>query len=232
MDNYHGTWSSEAEGYKIVGIAEGLGNIQAFVFADSVSDGFIDSDVAGEYAYAVGRMPETKNEVRNLVEYSYDESGEIRYGIQNAVTYELDTVNEVCETLSRVFLYVGLGFAVFASLMLANFIGTSISHKKQEIGILRAIGARSNDVFKIFFSESFIIAMINFVISCVGVFLLTTAFNTLMRYEAGILVSVLIFGPRQVILLLIVSAAVAALASFIPVRRIASKRPIDAIRNR
>ncbi len=53
-----------------------------------------------------------------------------------------------------------------------------------------------------------------------------------MRNEDGILVSVLIFGPRQVILLLIVSAAVAALASFIPVRRIASKRPIDAIRNR
>ena len=48
----------------------------------------------------------------------------------------------------------------------------------------------------------------------------------------GLLVTVLHFGLRQVILLVLVSVAVAALASFFPVRRIAAKRPIDAINNR
>lgn len=115
---------------------------------------------------------------------------------------------------------------------LSNFIGTSISYKKQEIGILRAIGSRSNDVFRIFFSESFIIAMINFVLSAIGVFAATVIINSIIRNEMGVLVTVLSFGVRQVALLLIVSIFVAFAASFLPVKRIASKRPIDAIRGR
>ena len=116
--------------------------------------------------------------------------------------------------------------------MLSNFIGTSISYKKQEIGILRAIGSRSNDVFRIFFSESFIIAMINFVLSAIGVFAATVIINSIIRNDVGVLVTVLSFGVRQVALLLIVSIFVAFAASFLPVKRIASKRPIDAIRGR
>ena len=157
---------------------------------------------------------------------------DIQFQLQNAVTYELDTINEMLKVLSKVFLYVGIGFALFASLMLANFIGTSISHKKQEIGILRAIGSRSNDVFRIFFSESFIIAMINFLLSAVGVFVATSIINAVIRKELGVLITVLNFGLRQILLLFVVSLFVATLASFLPVKKIASKKPIDAIRNR
>ena len=121
---------------------------------------------------------------------------------------------------------------MFAALMLSNFIALSISYKKQEIGILRAIGSRSNDVFRIFFSESFIIAMINFVLSSFGVFAVTNVINYVVRHELGILITVLSFTPRQVILLLAVSIFVAFIASFLPVKKIASKKPIDAIRNR
>jgi ABC-type lipoprotein release transport system permease subunit len=116
--------------------------------------------------------------------------------------------------------------------MLANFIGTSISYKKQEIGILRAIGSRSNDVFRIFFAESFIIAMINFLLSCIGTFAATLIVNKLIRTRAGVLITVLNFSIRQIVLLFVISIVVALLASFIPVKKIASKRPIDAIRNR
>ena len=116
--------------------------------------------------------------------------------------------------------------------MLANFIGTSISHKKQEIGILRAIGSRSNDVFRIFFSESFIIAAINFILSSTGVFAATAIINNLLRERLGILVTVLNFGVRQILLIFAVSIAVAVIASYLPVKRIASKKPIDAIRDR
>lgn len=48
----------------------------------------------------------------------------------------------------------------------------------------------------------------------------------------GVLITVLNFGPRQIILLLLISLGVAAVASFIPVYKIASKRPIEAIRNK
>ncbi len=177
-------------------------------------------------------MPEEKSAVHSLVAYCYNEDSGVRYAIQNSVTFQLDSINDVLKTLSKYFFWIGVGFALFAAVMLSNFIGTSISYKKQEIGILRAIGSRSNDVFRIFFSESFIIAMINFVLSAIGVFAATVIINSIIRNDVGVLVTVLSFGVRQVALLLIVSIFVAFAASFLPVKRIASKRPIDAIRGR
>lgn len=191
------------------------------------------SDVEGGiYQFAVGNMPESEDEVRRLVSYCYENDDTIKYEMKNAVSYELDMVDSTLNELSKVFFYIGLGFAVFAAIMLANFISTSISYKKQEIGILRAIGARSNDVFKIFFAESLIIASVNFVLSAVGVGVATALINNYFRNSIGIYITILNFGLRQVVLLMLVSAFIALAASFIPVKRIAAKHPIDAIRNR
>ncbi len=218
---------------RIVGVVELKENEEAFftlvndqLYADLVKGS------EGPFSHAVGGMPAQKAEIREMVAYCYNEEGGIRFPLQNSVTYELDTVHEVLQRMAKIFLYVGLGFALFAALMLSNFIATSISYKKQEIGILRAIGSRSSDVFRIFFSESFIIAMINFVLSSLGVLAATVLVNYILRHNAGILITVLTFSPRQVLLLFGVSLLVAAVASFLPVRRIAKKRPIDAIRNR
>lgn len=225
------------EGWKLVGIIDNTseGNksrlTSTVVTSDSVFKKYTDGS-DNFYSFAVGAMPAEKEEVRSAVEYCYREDSNVRFQIQNSVTFELDSVNDALKIMSKYFFWIGIGFAAFAALMLANFIGTSISYKKQEIGILRAIGSRSNDVFRIFFAESFVIAMINFVLSSIGVFAATVIFNQLMRTQVGILITILSFGPRQLILLLAVSLLVAFIASFLPVKRIASKRPIDAIRNR
>lgn len=224
-------------GCKIVGVIDNVteGNKSKLTSTVVCSDGIYNELTEGTdkiYGFAVGTMPEEKSEVHSLVAYCYNEDSGVRYAIQNSVTFQLDSINDGLKTLSKYFFWIGVGFALFAAVMLSNFIGTSISYKKQEIGILRAIGSRSNDVFRIFFSESFIIAMINFVLSAIGVFAATVIINSIIRNEMGVLVTVLSFGVRQVALLLIVSIFVAFAASFLPVKRIASKRPIDAIRGR
>lgn len=228
---------TNTDGWKLVGIIDNTseGNKSKLnstvVASDSVFKKYTDGS-DNIYSFAVGAMPAEKEDVRSAVAYCYREDSNVRYQIQNSVTFELDSVNDMLKILSKYFFWIGIGFAAFAALMLANFIGTSISYKKQEIGILRAIGSRSNDVFRIFFAESFVIAMINFVLSSIGVFAATVIFNQLMRTQVGILITILSFGPRQLMLLLAVSLFVAFIASFLPVKRIASKRPIDAIRNR
>ena len=224
-------------GCKIVGVIDNVteGNKSKLTSTVVCSDGIYNELTEGTdkiYGFAVGTMPEEKSAVHSLVAYCYNEDSGVRYAIQNSVTFQLDSINDGLKTLSKYFFWIGVGFALFAAVMLSNFIGTSISYKKQEIGILRAIGSRSNDVFRIFFSESFIIAMINFVLSAIGVFAATVIINSIIRNEMGVLVTVLSFGVRQVALLLIVSIFVAFAASFLPVKRIASKRPIDAIRGR
>lgn len=234
---YNGNEDVNEKGYKIVGIINTDKEHNqdwnyTVVAGDKLFEILMDGVETGEYAHIIGAMPETRAEITELVKYSNRTDADMRYEMQNPVTYELDAINSVLKVLSKVFLFIGIGFAVFAALMLANFIGTSISYKKQEIGILRAIGSRSNDVFGIFFSESLIIALINFVISTIGVAVITLIINGFIRNGAGLLITVLHFGIRQILLLLIVSVGIAALSSFIPVKKIASKKPIDAIRNR
>ena len=86
-------------------------------------------------------------------------------------------------------------------------------------------------MFKIFFSESFIIAFINYVLSIIGTVTAIFFLNRWMRGE-GINVTLLNFGVRQLLLMFAVSLLVAAAASFLPVWLIARKKPVDAIKDR
>ncbi len=232
-----GEYPDLSEGWKVVGIVANYeetksSHIASFIVSDDLYNqmGAYLENVS--YSFAIAPMPDHQDGIRDLVAYCYNEDADVQYPMQNAVTFELDVFDGLLEALADIFWYIGVFFAVFAALMLANFIGNSVTYKKQEIGILRAIGSRSNDVFRIFFSEAFVIAMINFVLSCIGTALITGAINRAFREDLGILITLLQFGYRQMGLLLLISLAVAAAASFLPVRRIAAKRPIDAIRNK
>ena len=203
-----------------------LGNMDEYSTYEEIAD-----HENGIWAYAIAPMPKDKEVLTTLVSMTYEEGVELRYGLENYVMDTLDSFNEFIEIGSQVFLYVGLGFAVFSALLLMNFIATSISYKKREIGVLRAVGARSSDVFKIFFSEALIIALINFVCSTVVVIAGVIIANDVMHAE-GISITLLSYGARQFVLMLLISIAVALIASFLPVNRIAKKKPVDAIKDR
>ena len=225
------------QGYKIVGVIETAktSNIKWMgltIMSDNTYEYYLNGEEAGNYSFVVGIMPEGTKDKETVVRFANTDFDGYKYEMQNPVTFELNTVNEVLKIISKVFFGIGIGFAIFATILLSNFIANSVSYKKQEIGILRAIGSRSNDVFAIFFSESLIIALVNFVISTIGVAVIVGIINYFIRVEGGILVTILSFGIRQVLLILVISIAIAAGASFFPVKKIASKKPIDAIRNR
>ncbi|MDD3947278.1 MAG: ATP-binding cassette domain-containing protein [Clostridia bacterium] len=207
-------------------------NMGMLAVSDTIYERY-DNISLGSYSFAITAMPKGTNAIKELAEFYYgqEESG-YYYSMHNEVNVLLDMVNSLFEDLAKVFLYVGLGLALFASLMLTNYISTSITYKKREIGILRAVGARSSDVFGIFFNESLIIALINFVLAVAASVATVIVINTALRTNYGLLITFLIFGIRQVALMLGVSLVVAFIASFLPVIRIARKRPVDAINNR
>ena len=139
-------------------------------------------------------------------------------------------VNTIIDMLSQVFLWVGVVLALFASLMLFNFISMSISNKKKEIGILRAVGARGVDVFKIFFAESGIIVLICTVISLIGSVFMASFLNGILKAEAGIEVALFVFGPLSALLMMALALAIALISTFLPVWLAARKKPVESIR--
>ena len=148
----------------------------------------------------------------------------------STIISNLEMVDSMIQELSTIFLYVGIVLAVFAALLLSNFISVSISYKKQEIGILRAVGARSFDVFKIFFSESFVIAAICVAISIAA----STVLCGLINQELISLInaSLLVFGVTSLVVLIAVAFVTVVVATFLPVWSAAKKKPVESIRAR
>lgn len=196
-----------------------------------VSSDFYTKNV-GLTSCVISRFKQSSKD-KALLEY-LDKTCENTTGLtlQCQSTPILMNFGSLIETLSTVFFWVGLGLAVFAGLMLMNFISTSITYKKREIGVLRAIGARGKDVFSIFFSESFIICFINFILSTIASAIICAVINTKLISGLGISLSLLVFGIKQVILMFGISLLVAFVASFLPVFKFARKNPIDSINNR
>ncbi|MDE5566573.1 MAG: ABC transporter ATP-binding protein/permease, partial [Anaeroplasmataceae bacterium] len=141
-------------------------------------------------------LEHTTSFIQELVDMTYvraeDDSTAI---ILNSKMNQLSMFISLAETLGTVFLISGLVLALFAFLLMFNFISVSITAKKKEIGILRAIGARALDVYKIFMSESLIIAFICMVVSIVGTFGICMLLNSIITKETFIIVTIFSFGP-------------------------------------
>ena len=155
---------------------------------------------------------------------------DVVYGLDNSLYDSVTMINELIGELSLIFLIVGIVLAVFAALLLFNFISMSISNKKKEIGILRAVGARGTDVFKIFLSESGIIVGICTLIALIGTVILTFVINNLLKAEAGLQVTLFVFGPLSVLLMVAIAVVVAVISTFLPVYFAARKKPVESIR--
>ncbi|MBO7217318.1 MAG: ATP-binding cassette domain-containing protein [Clostridia bacterium] len=140
----------------------------------------------------------------------------------------LRMIDGTVKSLSQVFLWVGLILAIFAALLLSNFISVSISQKRREIGILRAVGARSLDVFKIFFSESFVIGFICTLLSAIASSVICGYLN--ISLASGLGASLLVFGIPSILVLIGIALVTIIVATFLPVYNAAKKKPVDSIR--
>ena len=240
----------ETKEFTIVGVwnSDKSQDSEKIFFTDKVSEGFWESqkELVGSYSEYITKFVEPENVVYGTLFLPYDHSQEQTqmlwdiyqkdaYGKDGSKTVltstlisNLEIVDSTIKDLSEIFLYVGIVLAVFAALLLSNFISISISYKKQEIGILRAVGARSFDVFKIFFSESFVIAAI-----CVSAAVVATVVSCSLINDtlvSLISASILVFGVTSLAVLIAVAFVTVVVATFLPVWSAAKKKPVESIR--
>lgn len=146
------------------------------------------------------------------------------------ITPDISMILGIAEVVSQVFFYVSIAFFAFAAALMMNFIMVSISYRKKDIGILRAIGARSTDVLKIFIWEGIVLASISYVISVAGMYILSNVVNNFAMEKIGTLLSPIILSLRQPALLVVLVIIICVVASFLPVMKISRQKPIDAIK--
>lgn len=186
----------------------------------------------GEFNSFITRATGTSQDKDLVYECCNYESLNDRFLIQNEASPFLKNFYNIIKTTAQVFLYIGIFFAVFATLLIMSFIGNSIAYKKKEIGILRALGATGHDVYRIFTWESLIIVAIIFVIASILVFGGSLAVNIILKSKVGLYLSLLSFGPRQLGLIGGICLLIGLLASWLPTRKVSKMKPIDAIQER
>lgn len=141
----------------------------------------------------------------------------------------IDSEDSFINEWKKVFLWTWIVFAVFSTLLLSNFISLSISNKKKKIGILRAVGAREGDVFKIFIAESLTIVIICSILALVVTAFVCYALNSSILEQFGFAILVITFPT--ILLIFIIVILVAIFATLLPVLKIARKKPVDTIRS-
>ncbi|MBP5489520.1 MAG: ATP-binding cassette domain-containing protein [Lachnospiraceae bacterium] len=182
------------------------------------------------YCGAMVRLPENRRDLDSFIEFTHEGDGEFRYQMQTKYNVEIDAADIAMSVAGKVLVGIGIFFAVFAALLMTSFIANSIVYKKREVGILRAIGSRGADVYRIFGSEACAVALICAIMASI----LTAVLAGMANYYIirAFHVSLMEFGMKQILLIFAVAFGTAMIASFLPVYLFARKRPIDAIRGR
>ena len=117
---------------------------------------------------------------------------------------------------------------VVSSIMILIVLNISVVERTKEIGLLRAIGARSKDIKRIFVSEAFLIGTLSGIIGLVTAYVISVACNTVSMSQFD--VNLIDFTPFYAFVGMAVSVGVSVLAGLLPAKKAAKLDPVDSLR--
>ncbi len=184
------------------------------IFAKGVAHGRVNFAVA---------LPASVSSAKMLLSLEKREALQIASGGLNVIRSNADTI----QTTENVFMGLGIAFSVFSALLIYQFVGLSLEKKRQEIGIMRALGARKGSVLLIFMLESVLLAVISAALALGATPLVMMAVSDYLFDTLGIA-----FNTHFAVYPIVAALAlgVATIASLFPVLRAASRSPVDTIR--
>lgn len=151
------------------------------------------------------------------------------YAIKSTYSDRLYEEYKIFKNLAKLAFYVGLAFLAFTVFLIANFMVTSISYRKKEIGILRALGSSGLDVMKIFIWEAIVLSIISGIIASILLVIVSNFMNGFIMKNLRLLTTPFIVGIRQFIVIFALVFIVTIISSMLPLHRISKMKPIDAI---
>ena len=94
------------------------------------------------------------------------------------------------------------------------------------------MGARGNDVAKIFMNEALLLGLISESLAVVGIIVATLQLNGFLSNQLGQTLAIFNISPIIMWEILLLTVVIVLTASFLPVKRVSSMKPIDAIKNK
>ena len=145
--------------------------------------------------------------------------------------FSLNDINDLTESISVAFVSLNIGGWAIAALSLivgmfgvANIMFVSVRERTSQIGLKKAIGAKSHIILTEFLLESAFLCIIGGLIGLTLVFILTQILSGVLDFPVYI-------STNNMVMAIVICIIVGILAGFIPARQAARMDPVVAIRS-
>ncbi|RZN43453.1 MAG: ABC transporter permease [Methanophagales archaeon ANME-1-THS] len=141
----------------------------------------------------------------------------------------LEQIGTVFRILRGVLVGIAAIALVIASIGIMNTMLMSVMERTHEIGVMKAIGAKSRDVLSLFLLESSMVSLAGGVVGCVIGVLLARIISLIAGSALGI---EFVASVKAVVLLggIAVAMGVGVLSGFYPARKASKMSPVEAVR--
>lgn len=136
---------------------------------------------------------------------------------------------EMVNSMNTFLLAIAAVSLIVGSVGIANTMFTSVLEKTKEIGIMKAIGARNNDILLIFLFNAMLIGLVGGIIGIIFGAILSYFLPSLMG-DTPLKDTTIIISLSSIMIALFVSVVVGVLAGIIPAYKASTLRPVDALR--
>ncbi len=136
------------------------------------------------------------------------------------------------KVLSKIAFYISLVFLLFTVLLIMSFMFNSVTYRKKEIGVLRALGSKISDVSKIFLWEAFLISIISGTIASILLVVVSNVLNGFIKDMLHVIGTPFLVGIRQFLVIYILVFLITFISSILPIVKISKMKPMDAILNK
>ncbi len=170
-------------------------------------------------SYAVGQLT---RDMKQLLQNRHRR--EAKYDVENLSSL-LETAGDISLAMSVVLLGIGLVTLVVGGTGIMNIMLANIAERKQEIGLRKALGARSSEIRLQFLLEAVFISSAGSIAGAFCALALLASAAVFVQDFVNLNIS-----WTSVVFALLGSSAIGVLFGYQPASRAASLRPVDALR--
>lgn len=215
----------QAQSFRIVGVIAEETVAQAFVPLNVIKPKLLES-----IQYDL-----VKVKVANRQQINHIKSVIAALGFSaSAVVETIEEVTQVFRYLRLILAGLGLIALLVASIGMFNTMTISLLERIKEIGVMRALGAGDQDIWKLFLTEAWIIgiggSILGVVVGIGSSQVANLVFNIFAKTLGGEAQSVFLFPPVLVVGMIIFAQLVAVATGLYPAYRAVKVNPLDALR--
>lgn len=227
-DIYNRNYDSiiEYKDLKIVGYV--LGGTYT-ILPDSIINNHI-RDKYDVYGLEIDLSHSSKEELIELFNKYPLENG--KYTISSFYSSDLLKIDNALNGFGNTSLVISIFFIVFTSILLSLVLFGVLSQNKKFIGILRALGASSRDIDKIFLIQGLLLAACSSLIASYLLYIFICKYNSWFISSYDFIIKPFVLHYEVVLYIWLLTMIITIIASIIPIRKLSKMNPVDVILNR